>query len=37
MEFKGRDSVRSKIVIDNHITEKVNFFNYLENMTPYEK
>ena len=37
MAFKGRDSVRTKIVIDNKIIEKVNSFNYLGNMTSYEK
>jgi len=29
MVFKGRDSVRTKIVIDNKIIEQVNLFNYL--------
>jgi hypothetical protein len=37
MELKGRDSVRSKTVIDNKITEKLNCFNYLENLISYEK
>jgi hypothetical protein len=37
MAFKERDSVRSKIVIDKHITEKVNSFNYLGNLISYEK
>jgi len=36
MAFKGRDPVRTKIVIDNEITEKVNLFNYLGNMISYE-
>ena len=30
MAFKGRDPVRTKIVIDNKIIEQVNLFNYLE-------
>jgi hypothetical protein len=29
MAFKGRDPVRSKIVIDNRIIEQVNSFNHL--------
>jgi len=37
MAFKGRDPVRTKIVIDNKITEQVNMFNYLGNMISYEK
>ena len=32
MAFKGRDPVRTKIVIDNKIIEQVNLFNYLGNM-----
>ena len=32
MAFKGRDPVRTKIVIDNKIIEKVNSFNYLGNI-----
>jgi len=36
MAFKGRDTVRTKIVIDNKIIEKVNLFNYLRNMISYE-
>jgi len=36
MAFKGLDSVRTKIVIDNKITEQVNLFNYLGNMISYE-
>ena len=28
MAFKGRDPVRTKIVIDNKIIEQVNSFNY---------
>jgi hypothetical protein len=31
MVFKGRESVRSKTVIDNKIIEQVNYFNYLGN------
>jgi hypothetical protein len=37
MVFKGRDPVRTKIVIDNKIIEQVNLFNYLGNMISYEK
>jgi hypothetical protein len=37
MSFKGRDPVRTKIVIDNKIIEKVNSFNYLGNMISYRK
>ena len=37
MVFKRRDPVRTKIVIDNKITEKVNSFNYLGNVISYEK
>jgi len=37
MAFKGRDPVRTKIVIDNKIIEQVNVFNYLGNMISYEK
>ena len=37
ISFEGRDPVRSKIVIDNKIIEKVNFFNYLQNLISYEK
>jgi hypothetical protein len=36
MAFKGRDPVRTKIVIDNKIIEKVKLFNYLGNMISYE-
>ena len=36
MTFKGRDPVRTKIVIDNKIIEKVNLFNCLGNMISYE-
>ena len=32
MAFKGRDPVRTKIVIDNKIIEEVNSFNYLGNV-----
>jgi len=37
MSFRGRDPVRTKIVIDNKIIEQVNSFNYLVNMISYEK
>jgi len=37
MVFRGRDPVRTKIVIDNKIIEQVNSFNYLGNMISYEK
>jgi len=37
MAFKGRDPVRTKIVIDNEFIEQVNSFNYLGNMVSYEK
>ena len=37
MVFRGRDSVRNKIVIDNKIIEEVNSFNYLGNTISYEK
>ena len=36
MEFEGRDPVRTKIVKDDKIIEKVKLFNYLENIS-YEK
>jgi len=36
MTFKGRDPVRTKIVIDNKIKEQVNLFNYLGNVISYE-
>jgi len=35
MAFKGRDPVRTKIVIDNKIMEQVHLFNYL-GIIPYE-
>jgi hypothetical protein len=31
LTFKGREPVRSKIVIDNKIIEQLNSFNYLGN------
>jgi len=34
--FKGRDQVRTKIVIDNKITEQVNLFNYLGKVISFE-
>jgi len=37
MAFKGRGSVRTKIVIDNKITEQVNLFNCLGNVISYEE
>ena len=37
MAFRGRDPVRTKIVIDNKIIEQVKMFNYLGNMISYEK
>jgi hypothetical protein len=37
MAFRGRDPVRTKIVIDNKIIEQVNSFNYIGNMISYEK
>jgi hypothetical protein len=37
MTFKGRDPVRTEIVIDNKIIEQVNSFNYLGNMISYER
>jgi hypothetical protein len=36
MAFKGRDPVRTKIVINNKLIEKVNSFNYLGNIS-YKK
>jgi hypothetical protein len=33
MAFRGRDPVRTKIVIDNKIIEQVNSFNYLGKIT----
>jgi len=36
MAFEGRDTVRTKIVIDNKIIEQVNLFNYLGNLISYE-
>jgi hypothetical protein len=37
MAFKGRDPVRTKIVIDNKIEERVKSFNYLGNVISYER
>ena len=37
MAFKGRDPVRTKIVVDNKIIEQVNSSNYLRNIITYEK
>jgi hypothetical protein len=36
MAFRGRDPIRSKIVIDNKIIEQVHFFNCLGNLIYYE-
>ena len=33
MAFKGRDPVRTEIVIDNRIIEQANSFNYLGNIS----
>jgi phosphoribosylformylglycinamidine (FGAM) synthase PurS component len=35
--FRGRDTVTSKTVIDNKITEKLNFFHCLGSLMSYEK
>jgi len=32
MSFKGRESCRSEILMDNKIIEQVNSFNYLGNL-----
>jgi len=37
MAFKGRDPVRTKILIDNKIIEQVKMFNCLGNMISFEK
>ena len=37
MAFKGRDPVRTEIVIDNKIIEQVNSFNCLGNVIYYGK
>ena len=36
MAFKGRDPVRTKIVIDKQLYFFYNFINYLGNMVSYE-
>ena len=36
LTYKGRDPVRTKIVIDNKIIEQVKLFNYLGNVSSYE-
>jgi len=36
MAFKGRDAVRTKIVINNKMIEQVNLFNCLGNVISYE-
>jgi hypothetical protein len=35
MVFKVRDTVRTKILIDNKIIEQVNLFNYLGHIISY--
>jgi hypothetical protein len=35
MAFKGRDPIRSKVIIDNKIIQ-VNLFSYLGNLMSYE-
>jgi hypothetical protein len=37
MAFKGRDPVRTKVVIDDKVMEQVNMFNYLGNIIFYER
>jgi hypothetical protein len=37
LAFKGRDTVRTKIVIDNKIVEQVKSFDYLGNMISCER
>jgi hypothetical protein len=37
MEFTWGVPVRSKTVIDNRVTGKLNSFDYLENLISYEK
>jgi hypothetical protein len=37
MAFKGGDTIRSKIVIENKIIEQVNSFKYLRNLISYER
>jgi len=37
MVFKGRDPVRTNIIIDNKIIKHVNSFNYLGNIISYER
>ena len=37
MAFKGRESVGSKILIDNKTIEQANSFNYIGNLISYEK
>jgi hypothetical protein len=36
ISFKGRDPVRTQIIIENKIIEQVNLFNNLGNMISYE-
>jgi len=35
--FAGRDTVRSKTVVDNKTTEQANSFKYVGNLISYEK
>ena len=37
MAYKGRDPVRTEIVIDNKIIEQINSFNCLGNVISYVK
>jgi hypothetical protein len=37
MAFKGRDPVRTKIVMDNKTIEQVKSFKYLGKMISYER
>lgn len=36
MTFKGRETIRSRIVVSSKIIEKVNCYNYLGNFISYE-
>jgi hypothetical protein len=37
MAFKGRNSVTSKIVLNNKNTKQVNFYNYFGNLMSCER
>jgi hypothetical protein len=37
MSFKGRESCRSEILMDNKIIEQINSFNYFGNLISKEK